>query len=316
MANIKDIARMTGFSVMTVSRALNQPQLVKPETLQIIMDAVESSGYVQNRVARSLVTGCAYNICLYIPASLDATEPFVAQTVSAIGERLGMLGYSLTFRRNLTLDDNFDGIIAVGLHIDEEDDFARISERKPAVLYGNSANFCNWVDVDNYRGVYNMTKFIVERGHKDIAYIGLDHNSNFVLQRKSGFVDALTDSGIAVNPELIVATRNSESAGFEACDRLLSKGNPTAIVCATDLLAVGVIHLLKRKRIAIPAQIAVSGFDGFGVEKSVFPKLTTVRQPLYDVGVKLADTVVDMINGVKQDKGICIEPTIEVGETI
>lgn len=316
MANIKDIARMTGFSVMTVSRALNQPHLVKQETLQVIMDAVQKSGYVQNRVARSLVTGHAYNICLYIPSSLDATESFVAQTVSAVGERLGMLGYSLTFRRNLTLDDNFDGIIAVGLHIDEEESFVEISAQKPAVLYGNSEYFCNWIDVDNYRGIYNMTKLIVERGHRDIAYIGLDHNSKFVLQRKNGFCDALRDSGIAVNPKLVLATKNTESAGFDACEALLSSGNPTAIVCATDLLAVGVMHLLKRRRIAIPSQIAVSGFDGFGMENTVFPKLATVRQPLYDVGVMLADTVVDMINGVRLDQGIYIEPTIDLGETI
>ena len=75
MATIKDIAKITGCSVMTVSRALNNPELVKKETLDRIMEAVESTGYVQNRVARSLIKGCTYNICVYIPAALDATEP-------------------------------------------------------------------------------------------------------------------------------------------------------------------------------------------------------------------------------------------------
>ncbi len=316
MVNIKDIARMTGFSIMTVSRALNQPQLVKPETLRTIMEAMQSSGYVQNRVARSLVTGFAYNICLYIPSTLNARDSFVAQTVSAIGERLGALGYSLTFRRNLSLDDNFDGIIAAGLHIDEEASFAEIAKVKPTVLYGNSEHFCNWVDVDNYRGIYNMTKLIIERGHKNLAYIGLDHNSHFVLQRKNGFLDAVRDSGLQVNPDFVLSAKNSESDGFEACEQLLQRGKPSAIVCATDLLAVGVVHLLKRKRISIPSDIAVSGFDGFGVENTVFPKLATVRQPLYEVGVKIADTVVDIIKGVRLSKGIYIEPTIDVGETI
>lgn len=316
MVNIKDIARMTGFSVMTVSRALNQPQLVKPDTLRKILDAVQSSGYVQNRVARSLVTGFAYNICLYIPSTLKAVDSFVAQTVSAIGEQLGKLGYSLTFRRNLSLDDNFDGIIAAGLNIDEEEIFAEISKVKPAVLYGNSEHFCNWVDVDNYRGIYNMTKLIIERGHTDLAYIGLDHNAQFVLQRKKGFLDALCESGIQVNPDYVIATKNSESDGFEACEMLLKRGKPTAVVCATDLLAVGAVHLLKRKRIAIPAEMAVSGFDGFGMENTVFPKLATVRQPLYEVGVKISDIIVGIINGMQLDRGIYIEPTIDIGETI
>lgn len=316
MVNIKDIARMTGFSVMTVSRVLNQPELVKPETYQTVMAAIRESGYVQNRVARSLVTGRAHNICIYIPPSLDATTSFVAQTVSAIGEKLGTLGYSLTFKRTMTVDDNFDGIIAVGLHIDDEDDFVKVSKQKPALLYGNSQRFCNWVDVDNYRGIYKMTQHVVDHGHTELAYIGLAHNSRYVLQRKNGFLDCMRNNGIAINADFVLSTENSEGAGFETCEQLLSAGSPTAIVCATDLLAVGVMHLLKRRRVAIPQSIAVTGFDGFGVESTVFPKLTTVVQPLYDVGVKLAETIVDMINGKTLTEGIYIEPVLSIGETV
>lgn len=307
---------MTGFSVMTVSRVLNQPQLVKPETYQKVMAVINESGYVQNRVARSLVTGRAHNICIYVPSSLDADTSFVAQTVSAIGEKLGTLGYSLTFRREMADDVNFDGIIAMGLHIDEEKDFVAISEKKPALLYGNSDHFCNWVDVDNYRGMYKMAQYAVDRGHRRLAYIGLAHNSRYVLQRKNGFLDCMRDNGIEVDSNSVLATENSEGAGFEACEHLLDATKPSVIMCATDLLAVGVVHLLKRRHMAIPQDIAVTGFDGFGIENTVFPKLTTVTQPLYAVGVKLAETIVDMINGKTPDEGIYIEPTLSVGETV
>lgn len=314
MATIKDIAKMTGVSVMTVSRALNEPELVKPSTREKIMEAVGRAGYVQNRVARSLIKGCTYNICIYIPSTLDATEPFVAQTISSIGERLGEHGYSLSFRRSISLDDNFDGIIAAGFNIDDEEKFMRISEARPAVLYGNSDKFGNWVDVDNYRGSYNITDYVAKRGYRDIAYIGLDFASNYVKQRKQGFADALKANGLPLRDELSVETSNSELSGFAACERLLEFA-PKAIVCATDMLAVGCVHALQRKHLRIPSDVAVTGFDGFGIEKTVFPMLTTVRQPLYDVGRRLADAVVDMINGKEQTEGIYIEPELIVGES-
>lgn len=316
MATIKDIAKITGCSVMTVSRALNNPELVKEETRNKILAASQKVGYVQNRGARALVKRCTFNICVYIPSSLEATEIFVAQTISAIGEQLGKLGYSLSLCRKISAEHNFDGVIAVGLHIEEEDAFIELSGQKPAVLYGNSQRFSNWVDVDNYRGLYKVTELILKKGHKKIAYIGMNHHARHVEQRKQGFLDALRDHGVESLPEMIISTTNSEQAGFEACERLLAQASPTAIVCSTDLIAVGCMHVLQRRGIKVPSEMAVSGFDGFGYENTVFPQLTTVKQPLYDVGVRLAETVVDIINGKEQSAGIYIEPEIKLGESV
>lgn len=316
MATIKDIAKMTGYSAMTVSRVINNPEVVKKETRDKIMAAVEEVGYTQNRVARSLIKGCTFNICVYIPSSLDATESFVAQTISAIGEELGNLGYSLSLRRKIIVDDNFDGIIAAGLNIEDEEIFEECAKVKPAVLYGNSERFSNWVDVNNYRGIYKMTQYIIDKGHKKIAYMGMNYNAHHVLQRQQGFLDAMRDNGLEVPDGYIAIADNKEQAGFDACGELLSRVTPTAIVCATDLIAVGCMHAIQRKGIKIPSQIAVSGFDGFGIENTVFPRLTTVRQPLYKVGVMLADAIVDSINGNPPRKGIYVEPDIVIGESV
>ena len=184
------------------------------------------------------------------------------------------------------------------------------------LLYGNSERFNNWVDVNNYRGVYKMTEYIISKGHSKIAYMGMDFHAHYVAQRKQGFLDAMRAAGLEVPPGYVVSADNSEQAGFDACVRLLAAAEPTAIVCATDLIAVGCIHALQRRNVKIPAQIAVSGFDGFGIENTVFPKLTTVRQPLYDVGIRLADAVVDSINGRPLKHGIYIEPEIKAGESV
>lgn len=316
MATIKDIAKLTGCSVMTVSRALNNPEMVKEETRNKILEASEKVGYVQNRGARALVKGCTFNICVYIPSSLEATEIFVAQTVSSIGEQLGKLGYSLSLCRKIAVEHNFDGIIAVGLNIEEEDAFIKLSEQKPAVLYGNSERFSNWVDVDNYRGLYKITEYILNKGHKKIAYIGMNHHARHVEQRKQGFIDALKAHNVIPQTDMIISTTNSEQSGFNACEELLAQASPTAIVCSTDLIAVGCMHALQRRKIQVPSQIAVAGFDGFGYENTVFPRLTTVKQPLYEVGVQLADAVVNLINGKEQSKGIYIEPEIKIGESV
>lgn len=255
---------------MTVSRALNNPELIKEETRKKILAASESLGYVQNRGARALVKGCTFNICVYIPASLEATETFVAQTVSSIGEQLGKRGYSLSLCRNVASEHHFDGVIAVGLHIEDEDEFIALSKEKPAVLYGNSEKFTNWVDVDNYRGLYKITELVLGKGHKKIAYIGMNHHARHVVQRKQGFLDALAAHSVTPSEDMIISTTNSEQAGF----------------------------------------------DGFGYENTVFPKLTTVKQPLYEAGVRLADAVINIINGKRQQDGIYIEPEIKNGESV
>ncbi|MCM1289236.1 MAG: LacI family transcriptional regulator [Corallococcus sp.] len=316
MATIKDIAKMTGYSLMTVSRALNEPQKVKDETRLKIMEAVQKCGYVQSVVARSLAKGMTSTICLYMPSTLNTTSRFVAQTISSVAERLGERGFSISFRRQLSADFPCDGIIAAGLNIDEEDEFMRISQTKPAVLYGNSERFVNWVDVDNYQGIYDMTKLVIEKGHRKIAYIGMHYPAHYVEQRKLGFTDAMKSCGIELKNEYIYSCENTEDGGFKACEILLSKVRPTAIVCATDLIAIGCMHSLHRHDIRIPSQVAVSGFDGFGMEHTVFPTLTTVKQPLYDMGIKLADAVLAMINGNKQEKGIFVKPTIEIGGSV
>lgn len=316
MVTMKDIARETGFSVMTVSRAINEPNLVKPDTCEKIRLAADKLGYVQNRMARSLVTGRAYNICVYIPPSLEATDTFVAQTVSTIGERLGMLGYSLVVRREMTTDDNYDGVIAVALNIEDEEDFIRFSASKPMVLYGNSDKFTNWVDVDNYRGMYKMGQYLLQKGYSDIAYIGLGNHENFVRQRKMGLLDALADGGVHVPEDMILVAENTEYGGFVAAQNLLNKRMPRMIVCATDLIAVGCIHYLQRNNISVPEQVAVSGFDGFGFERMVSPNIATIKQPLSSVGIKLADAVVEMISGKKMSAGIYVEPVLQEGKSV
>jgi DNA-binding LacI/PurR family transcriptional regulator len=320
MTTLKDIAKYAKVSVMTVSRVINTPELVKGETREKVNRAIKVLNYSQNTLAKALVKGYTHIIYIYIPSTYEITTPFVSETVASIGERLGEYGYSFFFGRKPYSDELCDGVIYTGLNIEDEDDFISLSSKKPAVLFGNSERFPNRVDIDNYFGEYLMTEKMIEKGKKKLAYIGLKYNALYAKQRHRGFLNCLKEHGIAFDDRFIILGDNSEGEGFNNAKRILeSDGGDKidGIVCASDIIGIGVIHYLKRIKAKIPEDIAVGGFDGFGFEKMIYPSLATIKQPLYDAGRLLADKIVENIKSKKkQNKGIYIKPIFEEGDSL
>lgn len=316
MATIVDIAKKTGFSVMTVSRAFNSPELVKPKTRNRILRVAEQMNYHPNRVARSLARKCTNIVFVYVPKGLSATEQFVSQTITAIGERLGERGYSILLSRNLPSDESFDGIIMMGLSHDEENAMLAVNGlNKPVVLYGNSDNYPSWVDVDNYLGEKNAVEYLLEKGYRRIGAICAPQNMHYGEERLNGYKDALVAHGIVVEQESVVIGEVNEAGGYACAKRLLAQSKEIdAIVCATDTMAIGCMRALSEDGIRVPEEMAVVGFDGFGQENIASPKLTTVKQPLFEAGVKLADTILDLING-DEPKQIKIMPKLIIGQS-
>lgn len=316
MATIKDISAKTGFSLMTVSRAFNSPEMLKPATLNAIMEAAAECDYHPNNVARSLARKKTNIVFVYIPKGLSATEPFVTRTVTAIGERLGEYGYSFLLSRKLPSGESFDGVIAMGMSHDEEKNVVGAKNIvKPLVLYGNNADYSSWVDVDNYAGGKLATEYLISKGRKRIAAICAPQKMHYAEERLDGYKACLTEHGFAVDEDIIVAGEADENGGYECCLRLLrdTKGID-AVFCATDSMAIGCMRALAEKGIAVPKDISVVGFDGFGSENVVVPKLTTVKQPLFEVGTMLADVLVSVMEGA-QPKRIKILPTLSIGES-
>lgn len=316
MATIADIAKRTGFSPMTVSRAFSNPEKVKPQTRQIILDVAEELNFHPNNVASSLARKCTNIIFVYIPPELSATEQFVSQTVTAIGERLGEYGYSFLLSRKLPRGEGFDGMIMMGLSQDEERDILKARKiTKPVVLYGNSDEFATWVDVDNYAGEYQAVQYLFEQGKTKIAAIAAPQKMRYAEQRLSAYRDCMRAHGVAVDGEYITIGEANEQGGYQCAKKLLASGVAMdALVCATDPMAVGCIRALKEHGYRIPEDVSVVGFDGFGHENVSSPKLTTVRQPLFEVGVKLADTVISLLDGGKPQR-IKILPEMKTGES-
>lgn len=316
MATIADIARQTGFSPMTVSRAFSCPEKVKPSTREIILGVAQELNFHPNTVASSLARKCTNIIFVYIPKELSATEQFVSQTVTAIGERIGEYGYSFLLGRQLPRGEGFDGMIMMGLSRDEEREVLRArSVSKPVVLYGNSDDFSAWVDVDNYAGARLAAEYLMDRGRRSFAIIGAPQKMRYANERLAGYCDALSERGMSPEREAISIGSADERGGYACALELLDSGvRADAILCATDPMAIGCIRALKERGISVPEEVAVVGFDGFGHENIITPRLTTVRQPLFEVGVCLADTLLSLLDGGAPQR-IKISPELKVNES-
>lgn len=315
-ATIADIARETGFSQMTVSRAFSNPEKVKPQTRETILKVADSLNFHPNNVARALAKKRTSIIYVYIPKELSATEQFVSQTVTAIGERLGEQGYSFLLARSLPKGEGFDGMIMMGLSHDEEKEILGARGiNKPVVLYGNSDDFPAWVDVDNYRGASIAADYLIKKGRTSIALIGAPQKMRYAEERLNGYRDCLSEHNMHIDDNMIVIGDANEQSGYTCTQELLRRGvKIDAIACATDLMAIGCIRALKECDISVPGDVSVVGFDGFGQENIISPRLTTVRQPLYEVGARLADTLISLLEGGSPER-IKISPELKINES-
>lgn len=201
-------------------------------------------------------------------------------------------------------------------HDEEKDILCAKNIDKPIVLYGNSDDFESWIDVDNYAGEQLAVKYLIDNDYKRIAVIAAPQKMHYAEERLNAYKDCLRDCGMELDDKLIAIGDADERGGYECCMKLLDNGsNPDAIACATDSMAIGCMRALKERGLSVPDDVAVVGFDGFGYEKLVSPTLTTVKQPLFEVGVKLADTLIELVEG-GEGKRMKILPKILIGESV
>lgn len=292
---LKKIASETGVSMITVSRVIHSPEKVGETTRKRVQDAIDRHNYTPNKVAQALVYKRTNIIYLYIPVDLESTHPFVMQLIAGITSYLGDKGYSVLLRREWYSGERCDGIILVGLTLENERMLSELSDKKPIILFGHN-DIVDWIDVDNYLGSYQMTQYVIDKKKRNIAYIGIDQDKKFTTDRLKGFEHAMQEA--AFNDPYIKLVDNKEHFGYEAALALL-KEDPTidAIVCASDYLAIGVMRAANKLNIEVPGSLGVTGFDGLGYEYLTTPNLTTVRQPIYSIGKDLAHCIIKKING-------------------
>ncbi|TXR52025.1 LacI family DNA-binding transcriptional regulator [Reinekea thalattae] len=307
MTTVYDVAKLANVSAMTVSRALNNPEKVSPQSLKRVQDAIQQLGYQQNQAARALVTKSTGIVKLVMPKRLGMSDPYFTALFAGIASVLSENRLAVLIEDELSSTIKYDGIILTELH-DEHSYNELLKLSTPVVLFGKGqrlgemANQLDWVDLNHFEGAYLATQHLLSLGHTAIALFKFDSNDSSLIEREQGYRKAMAEYGIDVDPNWVVSglEDTSYAAKSQAID-VLSHSAVTGVVCTSDLLAIGVIQAARELNRKIPQQLSVVGFDGVGYDQMCDPRLTTLCQPVFWIGQRLAQLLIERIQDKTND---------------
>ncbi|RYL95617.1 LacI family transcriptional regulator [Sporolactobacillus sp. THM7-4] len=306
MATLSDVAKKAVVSKMTVSRVINHPDKVSDELRELVYAAMKELNYVPNVAARALVKKRSQVIKLLILEEMDTTEPYYMNLLTGIALELDKHHYSLQLvTRNSHAIGRCDGLIVTGMR---EEDYSSIISvlNQPVVLFGQNDKGYDFVDVDNRKGIKLATRHLIEQGFESILFFGIDLNEPFMAMREAGYVETMCECGL--NPYIQLMKNSSHVSQSNAAAYLKTSRCKTAFVCASDRLAVGVVRAAQDLGLSIPEQVAVTGFDGVFLDRISCPKLTTIRQPIIEMGGECAKMLLQKIQQDGMKLGSCLFP--------
>lgn len=308
---LKDVARHAGVSYQTVSKVLRNKMCVSEETCNRIYSAVAELGYRPNMLGRNLREARTRTLGFFLPAPRQGmSDPFFNEMLVAIAESASTAGYDLLLSIHSGHDDEvealkwlvrtarFDGLLLHEGRVNDPRVAFLVQERFPFVLFGRTGMAVDYayVDVDGLDATYRITKHLLEKGHRLLAFVGSSPEYFYVKDRLAGFSRALQESGLPVLDELVLLGYNREFGGYEAFGRLLtSKRRPTAVVCTSDLLAIGVMRRACESGLRVGRDVAVTGFDEISLAAYTSPPLTTVKQPIATIARLLVEIVSQLV---------------------
>ncbi|WP_077299021.1 catabolite control protein A [Virgibacillus pantothenticus] len=326
MSNITiyDVAREANVSMATVSRVVNGNPNVKPTTRKKVLATIERLGYRPNAVARGLASKKTTTVGAIIP---DISSIFFAELARGIEDIATMYKYNMILSNsdqnedkevqliNTMLEKQVDGIIFMGGNISEQHVQQFKSSSVPVVLAAtyDENNEIPSVNIDYEQAAFEATQFLIEQNKSVPAFVsGLEETHINQLKYK-GYARALNEAGLSVNESLIVKGDYSYNSGIEAVNQLLEENEkPEAIFVASDEMALGVIHGIQDKGYRVPDDIEVFGFDNTRLATMVRPTLSTIVQPMYDIGAVAMRLLTKYMNKEEvQDQKVVLPHRIE-----
>ena len=293
MVTLKDVAKRANVSKMTVSRVINHPQLVTDELKALVHQAMEELDYRPNVAAKALAQNRTLVVKLLILEEMDTTEPYYMHLITGIAKGLDKYQYSLQLMTENTIDQgDSDGYIITGMR---ESDYEWIKKiDKPLIVFGENEHGVPFVDSDNRRAEAQATQYALDLGYEHIVFIGLDAVEMFERQRELGYQDVMKN--YPDKTQAIYRVRNSSTAAATLTKKLEWLPN-TCVVCGSDRIALGVERGLKALGKNIPDDYGVIGFDGVFLYQVALPQLTTMKQPVIEMGKACVDQLMTLIEG-------------------
>jgi LacI family transcriptional regulator len=334
MANLKDIAREAGVSVMTVSNVINGHHAkVSSQTIELIQELVQKHNYVPNLSARSLSKRSSKIIAIFANRYFSDEnlfkDPYLSELFGELEAMIRQAGYYAIIRTVQNLDNvstllrnwNVDGAIFLSQQSEESMNQMITNSHCPIVFidsYHASNPDALMVGVNDYKGGYIATKHLISNGHRKIAFAGCYSETNpIVSHRFHGYLDALKEADIPYEESFLINTFTRFEDGLKIGREIANKDyDITAVFAAADLLALGIIEGARLNGCLVPKDLSVIGFDNLALCSFVTPKLTTISQDVYKKAEKSVQLLLDAINESIDQHEIILDVQLEVRQTV
>lgn len=314
---IEDVAKSAGVSVSTVSRVMNNSASVSEEKRKKVLKQIKMLNFVPNAMARGLVQNDSRVICTVVPEMENIVYPQFLKGIESVAKNkdYSVLLY-VAGKLTEPLDKNFyrimerraRGIIMVATDIDPVV-LASIGNNVEVVSIQTDIEGVCRVDSTNRKGTKEIIEYLIGLGHKKIAFAGYNYEMQCLKERLEGYKEAMRSHGLEIPEGYIVEGDEFSEPGNYCGKKLLElKDRPTAIHCMNERVAGGVYEVLMENDISVPDEISLTGFDDSLIARFITPKgLTTVAQPLFEMGVKAAEQV---INNIESPNDACCEKIV------
>lgn len=333
MVTIKDISKKSGYSVTTVSKALNDYPDISEATKKHILALCDEMGYVPNLSARSLVSKKSYTIGIIFEeiTGVGLQHPLFSKILESFKSRVESVGYDLMFlsksmgqRHGSYLEHSrrkqVEAVFILCSNF-ESDEIVKLckSDIPVCVIDYSYANVSN-ITSNNKRGVRQAVRHLYELGHTKIAHIYGALDLDIGRRRKEYFENAMEELNIPIKEDYLVSGEYfSKENGYNAMNHLLDlEERPTAVFCASDMIAIGAIQAIKEAGLEVPEDFSIIGFDGIDLGQLISPRLSTIKQDTRRMGQIAATQILQMIEDKTHRQlreTITVDTTLLAGET-
>ena len=323
--NIRDIAKISGVGVSTVSRVLNNHPDVKESTRERVLAVIRESNYVPNNSARILKQNNTKNIGVLVKGVFN---PFFSELINVIGSKINEKNYTMILQQNdyvleheveniisFVKEKRLQGIICLGGNfIDlDEDSFKNINV--PVVL--TSVNTVSplgrdkysTVGIDNLQASYSATEYLIKKGHTNIALmIGEENDCCVSWWRYKGYIKALREYDIEVNDDnLLIGDYDTKKAYEETLKFLKRRKDITAIFAISDFMAIGAARAVVDSGLVVGKDVSILGFDGMDISCYYNPGISTIKQPKKEMAEKSVEILFELLKGNGENKHILLD---------
>jgi LacI family transcriptional regulator len=295
---IFDVASQAGVSYSTVSRVISDDPRIKDETKQKVREVMERLGYVANYHARRLAGGGSAVVGVMVP-DFGSGNAYLSQILQGIDAELMLAGYDMILYTAHRLESKeagyisqvmgglADGVLLILPRYLDSYLPALVKRRFPFALIDRQANNGRYpsVGASNWQGAFQATEYLLRLGHRRIGFITGWQDMDSSYQRQQGYEAALSANHVLVDQRLVVTGTFQQPDGFQGGNQLLDLPEPpTAVFAANDMMAVGVMDAARARGMRVPEDLSVMGFDDIPQSRFTLPSLTTVRQPMEQMG--------------------------------